>query len=112
MDDQYLHHAVRYVERNPVSARLVGEAVHWPWSSARAHVLGEGDGVVSVKPMLDRVADWHGYLAESSDEGMKETIRGHGRTGRPAGSEAFLNHLEALSGRQLTPQKPGRKPVK
>ncbi len=37
MDEPYLLAAARYVERNPVRARLVSQAADWPWSSAAAH---------------------------------------------------------------------------
>jgi hypothetical protein len=40
-DVPHLITAVRYVERNPVRARLVERATDWPWSSARAHANGE-----------------------------------------------------------------------
>ncbi len=36
--DAYLWSLCRYVERNPVAARLVDSAADWPWSSHRAHV--------------------------------------------------------------------------
>ena len=38
MDDTYLLRALRYVENNPVRARIVKRAEDHPWSSARAHV--------------------------------------------------------------------------
>lgn len=110
MDEEYLFHTVRYVELNPVAARLVREPALWRWSSAGAHLLGLDDEAVCVKPMLDRVADWSGYLAQKSDKGVKESIRTHIRSGRPAGSERFLDRLEANTGRCLKRQKPGPKP--
>ena len=36
--DAYLLVLCRYVERNPVAAKLVAAAADWPWSSYRAHV--------------------------------------------------------------------------
>jgi REP element-mobilizing transposase RayT len=38
MDEDYLLATVRYVERNPVAARLCESAGQWPWSSTRAHL--------------------------------------------------------------------------
>jgi putative transposase len=35
--DAQLIAACRYLARNPVEAGLVEDALHWPWSSARAH---------------------------------------------------------------------------
>jgi REP element-mobilizing transposase RayT len=34
-NEKHLQQAIRYVENNPVRARLVAEAKEWPWSSAR-----------------------------------------------------------------------------
>ncbi len=36
-------------------ARLVAQAVDWPWSSVRAHLRGQDDGLPVVRPVLDRV---------------------------------------------------------
>ena len=43
MDEDYLLSTVRYVERNPVVARLCVDPEDWKWSSARAHLKGEDD---------------------------------------------------------------------
>ena len=54
--DAYLLALCRYVERNPVAAKLVRHAGEWSWSSYLAHV-----GLVGTPPWLD--ADGlHGYL--------------------------------------------------
>jgi putative transposase len=111
MDEQYLLSTVRYVERNPVTARLCREAVDWPWSSARAHIAGKDDGLVSVKPMLELIDDWAAYLSKESASGeVVEHIKQHLRTGRPLGDPQFVTELESLTGRVLAPRRPGRKP--
>jgi putative transposase len=58
MDDAHLVAGVRYVSLNPVRARLVARAEDWPWSSVRAHLKGEEDGLVGVRPVLDRIANF------------------------------------------------------
>ena len=55
LDEAHLMAAARYVALNPVRARLVAQAQDWAWSSARAHLAGEDDGLVRVAPLLDRV---------------------------------------------------------
>jgi putative transposase len=52
---------VRYVERNPVVARLCRKPQDWKWSSALAHLRGEDNQLVRVKPMMDRVGNWSAY---------------------------------------------------
>ncbi len=39
LDEDHFWSAIRYVERNPVRARMVGRAEDYRWSSARAHCL-------------------------------------------------------------------------
>jgi putative transposase len=109
MDEPHLLAAARYVELNPVRARLVKQARQWRWSSARAHLAGADDGVVSVRPLRDRVEDWAGFLAEGLDEADHRAIQAGERTGRPLGSAAFVADLEQRLGRTLARQKPGRK---
>ena len=46
--DAYLLEVCRYVERNPVAARLVRQPHQWVWSSYRAHV-----GMEATLPWLD-----------------------------------------------------------
>ena len=108
MDEPYLLAAARYVELNPLRARLVGSAAEWPWSSARAHLWGRDDPLVKVGPLLAMVGDWQGLLDSALREEELEELRGHGRTGRPLGDGTFLERLEGIVGRVLKPQK-GRK---
>ena len=109
MDEPHLLATVRYVELNPVRARLCEHAQEWPWSSVHAHIAMEDDAVVSVDPMLQRVAHWSQYIAREASKGELASIRLHGRTGRPAGSEEFLAQLQSLTGRDLAKGKPGPK---
>ena len=65
LDETHLVAAVRYVENNPVRAGLCAHAEDWPWSSARAHLRGEDDGLARVAPMLAVVANWPRVPARS-----------------------------------------------
>ena len=109
MDETHLIASVRYVERNPVAARLCRRPEDWPWSSAAAHLCGRNDGLVKVRPMLSRVNDWAAYLAGAGDEDIRAHISKHSRTGRPLGDERFLQALERITGRVLTYRPPGRR---
>ena len=112
MDERHLLACVRYVEQNPVKAGLTDRPEDWPWSSARAHLTANDDVLVTVAPMLERVANWAGYLNAENEPDVYQTIRRHARTGRPLGSDAFLSIAERLTGRSLRPKKPGPKPSK
>jgi len=108
MDENYLLATVRYVELNPVRAGLCRCAEDWPWSSVHAHLKGEDDELVTVKPMLDLVNDWLEYL-EQQDGDEHKSIRMHTNTGRPLGEDALIAKVEAITGRDLRKKKPGPK---
>jgi putative transposase len=111
MDEKYLLATVRYVERNPVTAKLCAMAEDWKWSSASAHMKAEDDVLVRVKPMLDRVNDWGAYLSSTGNRKEEDSIKMNSRTGRPLGNAEFIRNLELLTGKELAPKKPGRKSV-
>lgn len=48
MDEKYLLAAARYIEMNPVRARLTPDPYAWKWSSAKAHADGIDDILVKV----------------------------------------------------------------
>jgi len=108
MDDLYLLTAARYVERNPVRAGLVARAEDYEWSSARAHLLGRDDGLVTTAPLLARVVDWSAFLSAGAPAEADDELRSHQRTGRPLGSDDFVDHAERLLNRELRPRKAGR----
>ena len=62
------------------------------------------------EPLRSRYPDFAGLLAAGEDEGMSTRLRKAETIGRPVGDTAFLQRLEQISGRALTPQKPGPKP--
>src|SRR4030065_1951371 len=70
MDESYFLTAARYVELNPVRAKLALKAEDYPWSSASAHLSGRDDMLVKVVPLLEMVDD----LAEvpEAEVGAKE----------------------------------------
>ncbi|MCH8998001.1 MAG: transposase [Proteobacteria bacterium] len=108
MDEDHLLACARYVELNPVRAKLVERPEDWPWSSAKAHLDGRGDGTAALEPLLGRVADWRSFLDGGLGEAALETLRRHGRSGHPLGSEAFFEALERVLGRGVRPRRPGR----
>jgi putative transposase len=103
LDLPHLLGAVRYVELNPVRARLVTAPESWPWSSATAHLTGSGDGLVTMGPPSEVVGDWRAFLDGGLPERQADALRQHERTGRPLGDAGFVAELEARLGRRLRP---------
>ena len=110
LSERYLLAATRYVELNPVRARLVEKPWAHPWSSVSAHLAARDDGLVKVAPLLAMAGDWKGFLSTPLGEREMDMLRKHERTGRPFGEESFVTRLEAALGRTLQRQRPGRKP--
>ncbi len=109
LDERHLHAAVRYVENNPVRAGIVKRAEDYGWSSARAHVNGEPDAVLSHDcPIAEGISDWSAYLREAEEEGLIEALRGSTKTGRPCGSASFVSKIEEIIGRRLRTSRGGR----
>ncbi len=112
MDENYLLSAVRYIELNPVRARVANDPISYSWSSAKCHTLGQDDELVRVKPLLDLVPDWQRFLQEGIEEKESQLIRRHEKTGRPLGNESFINKIENAADRVLRKKKPGPKKEK
>jgi putative transposase len=112
MDERWLIACARYVELNPVRAGLAALPQDWRWSSARGHIGLARDPVADSSALLARVPDWAGLLAGGLEARVLTSIREGERTGRPLGDEAFVARLAAASGRDLSPPRRGRPPVK
>jgi putative transposase len=111
MEERHLRNAARYTLLNPVTAGLCRRPEDWPWSSARAHRSGRSDGLTKLEPLAGRVRDWDDFLSAPLDTVEENLLERHMRTGRPLGDDAFLEQLEARTGRRLVPRSPGRRPA-
>lgn len=109
MQESHLYAAIRYVENNPVRAKLVSRPGDWQWSSARAHLYQTTSllPLEDVRKTLPDISDWEEYLGESNPSAA-EQIRRHTLTGRPLGSDEFLFSLEKTLGCQLRALARGR----
>jgi putative transposase len=109
LDEPHVHAAVRYVEMNPVRAGIVASAEDYPWSSAKSHVTGIADPVLSGHCFLaETIQDWKQYLAEAPNQTAGTKLIKSTKTGRPCGEDDFVTRLEALLGRRFATLPPGR----
>lgn len=67
--DNYLLEVCRYVDLNPVRARMVAQPGDWPWSSYRAHC-----GLAASLPWLN-TAGLHGFLLGQDPETLADRKR-------------------------------------
>ena len=110
-DDDHLLTVLRYVERNPLRARLVRRAEKWRWSSAGARVRDRQVGFLTVGP-VERPADWLQFVNEPQTEKELEAVRVSVVRGAPYGEGPWRAATAARLGigASLNPRGRPRKP--
>ena len=114
--DAYLLACCRYVELNPVRARMVEQPESYPWSSYRAHVGMEPMPWLDMDPgylglgstPAERQARYAQWVAEGIPAGEWETIRRAIQRGQLTGDAQFVENIAKRTGRRLVPRGPGR----
>ena len=112
MDEHYVIACARYIERNPVRAKIVRKPWDWKWSSARIHCGISPHDVFGVKGLFDYAdypqKDWKRFIEEPDDEEDVKRIREQTRRGRPLGRVQFIKELEKKLNRFLVLKPRGR----
>jgi putative transposase len=111
MDAAYAVRAVRYIERNPVRAKITRVPWTYRWSSAAAHTgAPDSADVLDLRRWAKLVGDmpWKQRLTDRDDPDTLAAIRLHTQTGRPLANDSFLSKLETKLGRRLRPLPVGR----
>ena len=101
----------RYIERNRLKVDLSATAELYRWASAKAHITGINDPLLYATPWLSpQERSAYAEFVRDEDEEADSAIRRTTRTGRPYGTDQFIDQLEFLLNQQLRPVKPGRPP--
>ena len=111
LDERHLWQALRYVELNPVRAKMVDRPESWPWSSAAAHCgLASPDAMLQMERWQRRwsAGEWQSFLAVADSAADLADLRRFTHTGRPLGSPEFVSELERAMLRPLAPRRRGR----
>jgi len=82
LDEAHLHACLRYVELNPVRARLVDRPEAWRWSSARGHLGLADDPLTDTAPARARIDDWRSFLDAGLDPADHSSLQAAERSGR------------------------------
>jgi len=101
VDADYVLACQRYIELNPVRARMVEMPEAYPWSSYRANALGAADPLVTPHLVytglgrhdVDRRAAYRHLFLEDLSEQLLAEIRRAGNGGRPLGSASFVDDV-------------------
>ena len=111
LDDKGLWLASKYVELNPVRAKICRLPWRYKWSSAAAHT-GEKDKfqLLDLKTWNNMISvkKWQKELVRGLDLKQIRKLRLNTHRGRPLGTDSFLSKLEKLLGRRVRPLPHGR----
>src|SRR5271157_2051644 len=91
-EDDYFLTLCRYVEANPLRARLVKLAQEWRWSGLwrRANVVDCDDKLVLSDWPVERPRNWVARVNAALGEEQLEAVRESVDRGRPLGDEKWV----------------------
>lgn len=107
--DEHLFTVLRYVERNPVRAKLVDRAVKWQWSSAwRYEHADESAKKLLAKWPIDRLRNWRKLVDRVETQSELEAMRRCVKRAQPFGGEAWCKQIIKRLGLEWTIRPRGR----
>jgi len=115
--DAYFFSCSRYIESNPVRARMVKQPQDYPFSSYGANALGQPDALISRHPLFARLgsdaeAQQRAYRAlfrEELDKAFVDRLRVATNGGWALGDERFKAEIAEAAKRRTAPLSKGRK---
>lgn len=101
--ERYVLVCSRYIELNPVRARMVGDPSEHPWSSYHANALGQPDPLVTPSAALldlgreaeERAAAYQALFSEVLTDEVVAEIRTYLQQQRAWGTDHFRAQVEA-----------------
>jgi putative transposase len=112
--DEHLLAVLRYVERNPLRAGLVGRAEDWPWSSLGAPEFpvaadqGAAPALALHPGPLPRGANWRHWVNEAEDPDQLAALRASVNRGAPWGSPSWVRRTAGRLGLEASLRPRGR----
>jgi putative transposase len=115
-DDEHLLAVLRYIEANPLRAKVVGHAGEYRWSSFGCHGTGESNELVDAAPAYEslgkypavRERRWMAYVHDKPDADELAAIRRSSETGLPYGEKPWIDRLRRRLKLDLTIRPRGR----
>jgi putative transposase len=115
-DDAHLLVVLRYIEANPLRAKMVSDPAEYRWSSYSYHGLGRDDPLLSPFPEweelgrteAERRRRWRAKVCSMQSEAELTTVRGSLRNGRPFGTSEWTERMAERLNIELIPRPRGR----
>jgi putative transposase len=100
-DDEHLLTVLRYIEANPLRAKLTEHASEYRWSSFSSHGNGRGDPLIDSNTAYEnlgahasvRQRRWSAYVHKTPDANELAAIRRSSETGLPYGERSWIDKL-------------------
>ncbi|OWP51555.1 transposase [Pseudomonas nitroreducens] len=113
--DAYLLACSRYIELNPVRAKLVRRAAEYPWSSYTQHV-GDSCMWIDSDPCYEVLAEsederhdrYRAFLGQLGSDEENQLIREALQRGQLTGNSRFVDEVERISGVRIERRGQGR----
>ena len=86
---EHLLMMLRYVERNPLRARLVKRAADWPWSSLKAAMSSSPPTLLHPGP-TPRPTDWLRRVSRAETQAELESLQRSVNKGTPLGNPRWV----------------------
>lgn len=114
--ETYLLHCYRYIELNPVRARMTADPLDYAWSSHAHNAFGRDDPLIHPHPTYlalgrtdqERQRAYRALAVEDLSQDHLDAIRIHLQRQHALGSERFRTAIEAQLSRRAGPAKIGR----
>ncbi|MBU0664240.1 MAG: transposase [Proteobacteria bacterium] len=115
-EDRYLLELYRYIELNPVRAKIIIDPADYHWSSYQVNALGKASDLCLPHPEylalgsdpLKRGENYRILFAQHFDGKLLEEIRANTNKGLAFGNDRFKKEIETLTGRRVKAKKRGR----
>lgn len=92
--DEHLWTVLRYVERNPLRARLVKRAEQWRWGSLWRRTIGDVDArALLSNPPIKLPRDWTAYVNRAETKRELAALRTSVQRGQPFGAPTWQQKM-------------------
>ncbi|WP_371231979.1 transposase [Pseudomonas sp. QE6] len=113
--DAYLLACSRYIELNPVRAKLVRHAAEYPWSSYTQHV-GLASMWLDIDPCFEALGNsedercdrYRSFLNQTAHDEETQLIRDALQRGQLTGNSLFVDEIERIAGVRIERRGQGR----
>lgn len=108
--DNYLRSVCRYIESNPIRAKIISKTMQYKWSSANVNTgMQEGDSFVTpIWETEKEKEEYKQFLNEDIEKDEAMLIRQKTYNGKPIAKENFLKEIKKVLGIELYFRSRGR----